>query len=124
MDKIKERLNKLLDAFECPKPERYECKARCNACVAKYLAANGVTIEEWIPVTERLPEDMPENKGKRVINCIVAHLPYKNCKLVSQFRQRKYGGEDYGWYWSKIGGCSVTHWKPMPEPPIKQEESR
>lgn len=91
---------------------------------ADHLIANGVTIEKWIPVSEMLPEDMPENKGKKVINCIVAHPPYKNGKLVSQFRQRKYGGDDYGWYWSKIGSCCVTHWKPMSEPPIKQEESK
>ena len=72
---------------------------------------------KWIPVSERLPEDLPENKGKKVINCIVAHAPYTNGKLTSQFRQRKWGNWDDKWYWSKNGGCTVTHWMPLPQPP-------
>lgn len=72
---------------------------------------------KWIPVSERLPEDLPENKGKKVINCIVAHSPYNNGKLTSQFRQRKWDKRDNKWYWSKIGGSTVTHWMPLPEPP-------
>lgn len=76
---------------------------------------------KWIPVTERLPEELPENKGKKVIGCIVAHDPYGNGKLVSQFRQRKWDNWDNKWYWSKIGGCTVTHWMPLPEPPKEVE---
>ena len=85
--------------------------------LANILIENGVTIQQWIPVTERLPEEMPENKGKKVIGCIVAHDPYGNGKLKSQFRQRQYDKYSNKWYWAKIGGCTVTHWMPLPEPP-------
>ena len=132
MDKIREELIEILNDVQrhgagYTEHERYGIRLDdevWNEEVADHLISKGVTIDRWIPVSEMLPEDMPENKGKKVINCIVAHPPYKNGKLVSQFRQRKYGGDDYGWYWSKIGSCCVTHWKPMPEPPIKQEESK
>jgi acetone carboxylase gamma subunit len=87
---------------------------------AKVATDNNVG-SKWIPVTERLPEDLPENKGKKVINCIVAHSPYANGKLTSQFRQRKLDNWDNKWYWSKIGGCTVTHWMPLPEPPKEVE---
>ena len=132
MDKVREQLIEILNDVQrhgagYTEHERYGIRLDdevWNEEVADHLISKGVTIERWIPVSEMLPEDMSENKGKKVINCIVAHPPYKNGKLVSQFRQRKYGGDDYGWYWSKIGSCCVTHWKPMPEPPIKQEESK
>ena len=81
------------------------------------LGVDPFSEQKWIPVSERLPEDLPENKGKKVINCIVAHEPYSNGKLVSQFRQRKLDNWDNKWYWSKIGGCTVTHWMPLPQAP-------
>lgn len=71
--------------------------------------------------TERLPEDLPENEGKKVINCIVAHCPYDNGKLTSQFRQRKWDKYYNKWHWSKIGGNTVTHWMPLPKPPKEVE---
>ena len=76
---------------------------------------------KWIPVTERLPEELPENKGKKVIDCIVAHDPYGNGKLKSQFGQRRWDKYSNSWYWAKIGGCTVTHWMPLPEPPKEVE---
>ena len=66
----------------------------------------GVTVREWIPVTDRLPEEK--------VNCIV-HYKHAYC--------------DNDDYWA-IGICfydgdkfqinlayKVTHWMPMPQPP-------
>ena len=74
--------------------------------VADYLLANGVTVQEWISVDDRLPEEKA--------NCIV-------------YYQHSYCDNDG--YWA-IGMCfydgekfqlnpayKVTHWMPLPDPP-------
>ena len=73
---------------------------------ANILIANGVTVQEWISVTERLPEEK--------VNCIV-HYKHAYC--------------DNDDYWA-IGICfydgekfqmdllyKVTHWQYLPQPP-------
>ena len=74
--------------------------------LADGLIANGVTVQEWISVDERLPEEK--------VNCIV-HYKHAYC--------------DNDDYWA-IGICfydgekfqmnlsyKVTHWMPLPKPP-------
>ena len=72
----------------------------------EYLVANGVTVQEWISVKERLPQEK--------VDCIV-HYKHAYC--------------DNDDYWA-IGMCfydgekfqlnpayKVTHWMPLPKPP-------
>ena len=74
--------------------------------VADYLLDSGVTVQEWVSVDDRLPEEKA--------NCIV-------------YYQHSYCDNDG--YWA-IGMCfydgekfqlnpayKVTHWMPLPEPP-------
>ena len=74
--------------------------------LADYLISNGVTVQEWISVDERLPEEK--------VNCIV-HYKHAYC--------------DNDDYWA-IGICfydgdkfqiglayKVTHWQYLPKPP-------
>ena len=74
--------------------------------VADHLIANGVTVQEWISVKERLPQEK--------VNCIV-HYKHAYC--------------DNDDYWA-IGMCfydgekfradpayKVTHWMPLPPAP-------
>lgn len=74
--------------------------------IADHLISNGVTVQEWISVEDRLPEEK--------VNCIV-HYKHAYC--------------DNDDYWA-IGICfydgekfqlapayKVTHWMPMPELP-------
>ena len=97
---------------------KYNTEVMCSAhACADRLIANGVTVQEWHSVSECMPEDLAENKGKKVINCIVEHDPYGNGKTTAQFRQRKYDSYYNEWHWSKIGGCTVTRWTMMPQPP-------
>ena len=74
--------------------------------IADVLIAHGVTVQEWISVNDRLPEEK--------VNCIV-HYKHAYC--------------DNDDYW-EIGMCfydgekfqfdpayKVTHWMPLPVPP-------
>ena len=63
--------------------------------IADYLIANGVTVQEWISVTERLPD-----VGKFV-------LIYNEINGVCL---DYHDGVTFGYY-------DVTHWMPLPEPP-------
>ena len=101
-EKLVELLKEIVAIQECgfgdPRPT-YET-------VASYLMSHGVTVQEWISVDERLPEEK--------VNCIV-HYKHAYC--------------DNDDYW-EIGICfydgekfqlnsayKVTHWMPLPEPP-------
>lgn len=111
MDKIKEKMVELLicaDDYEVAVCKEYPCrncqyrgvdctyKARAN-----HLIANGVTIQKWIPVSERLPEPFE-----------IVIVYDKNEKYVSEAYMTKHKE------WVGIHMKStVTHWMPLPEPP-------
>ena len=119
---VREKLVELLlkEDDVCKPNECKDCGAN-GSCyyhrAANRIIAHGVTVQEWHSVNECMPEDLEENKGKKVINCIVEHDPYGNKKTTTQFRQRKYDSYYKEWHWSKIGGCTVTRWTTMPQPP-------
>ena len=96
---VREKLIELLDRFVYD--EWYG-----NDDIADELISNGVTVQEWISVNDRLPEEK--------VNCIV-HFKHAYC--------------DNDGYWA-IGTCfydgekfqiglayKVTHWMPLPNPP-------
>ena len=87
--------------------------------VVDHLLANGVTINEWISVEERLPEHC----GMPIL--MVAVNPYDQIRVVKGFtdyqcpitfhtNEREYDG-----VW---GAWDVTHWMPLPEPPKMRKE--
>ena len=77
--------------------------------VADYLLDNGVTVQEWIPVTERLPE------------CEGSYIVYteRGSIYASHFYTEKRFASGYvrEAQWSQRGTVEVTHWMPLPEPP-------
>ena len=96
---IREKLVELLDIIIQP-------GQKTLGDIADHLIANGVTVQEWISVDDRFPEEKA--------NCIV-------------YYQHAYCDNDD--YWA-IGMCfydgekfqvnpayKVTHWMPMPQPP-------
>ena len=78
--------------------------------IADHLIANGVTIQQWIPVTERLPK--PNADGS--VNCVlvtngrVIHMAYITERIFAFCENGQI--EEPMFY-------EVTHWMPLPEPP-------
>lgn len=76
---------------------------------------------KWINVKDMLPEDVPEYKNRKVIECIVALSScYKNGKHTFQKRQRKkidIYGKGPTWVWSRGDVKRITHWM-IPDEPI------
>ena len=83
--------------------------------IADHLIANGVTVQEWISVNDRLPEE-----GEYVL-CVLKGFNYGGkiqvCKFVpaDKFKDKPYF-EHF-----RNGFPSVTHWMPLPEPPKEDE---
>lgn len=89
----------------------------CKGTKVKYLItdckdyfANGVTVNEWISVEDRLPEPM------EWVLC------FCSTNVVHILRL-----DDYGHYWTAQSLCKhykkeyVTHWMPLPQPPKEVE---
>ena len=110
MDDKKEKLVELLKIDPCPSPFMCspECRySYCDNCFterfADHLIANGVTVQEWIPVTERLPDT-----EDRVLVCCKTKKGLQTVNMAYLFNGT----------WHGQGSMSgVTHWMPLPEPP-------
>ena len=75
--------------------------------VADHLIANGVTVQEWIPVEDRLPE-----VGGYVV-CIAKRNPFSRfMPMVARIEKNGWVNPITEQYISE-----VTHWQPMPQPP-------
>lgn len=96
----KEKLVELLDRFVYD--DWYG-----NDDIAEKLILNGVTVQEWVPVTERLPEDsgyyLVVHRNKYNGSISIAFEMYIKCKI--------------GEWWENDYAYDVTHWMLLPEPP-------
>ena len=95
-----------------------------NDVLADHLIANGVTVQEWIPVTERLPEkDGYYLVAKKIFNNSIMQevLSFvKDGRKVDKYDFHR--GWKNVWYlydseWGHLTIDTVTHWMPLPEPP-------
>ena len=104
---VREKLVELLEPhmsglaceYESGSCELTSCRS-CNAKnIADHLIANGVTVQEWISVDDRLPE------------------PKENAICINRHGDMMIGTyTEWGWMFP----CyfeSPTHWMPMPQPP-------
>ena len=73
----------------------------------------------WVGCDVIMPENLPENAGKKVIPCIVSiKSRYPNGKPNVQKRMRQQSAyAESGWTWSQGKGDRVTHWAMLPTPP-------
>ena len=111
---VREKLVELLKTNACPSP--FMCDPTCRYygfgdCFpdrfADYLIANGVTVQEWISVKDRLPENDQWA------------LCFMKDKSFGTFRVFQWNYVD--WQWNDGNEWSdekdVTHWMPLPLPP-------
>ena len=92
-----------------------ECAyGRCEDCytdaLVDHLIANGVTVQQWIPVTERLPEQ------DELVLCVGK----KGGMFLGEIHSFLVGGkrnEVFCYVPNSRGGRYATHWMPLPEPP-------
>ena len=92
------------------------------AALADHLIANGVTVQEWISVEDRLPEVASTHKEyktkvKSSIRVLCACVQKSGKTMVKEGYCEWYGDNPKA-HW-KIPGTidGITHWMPMPEPP-------
>ena len=83
---------------------------------ADCLLANGVTVQEWISVKDRLPDN---KEYDWVLAQVVEDNGFMHIPTVMEYRQSKndWFEETYGWLSDHNGAFTVTHWMPLPEPP-------
>ena len=83
--------------------------------VADYLLDSGVTVQEWIPVDDKLP---PYNRD------VLVYRPNMGMKIVVDNYSGYYGEDDDEWHegWALYGRDThgnhvITHWSYLPQPP-------
>ena len=105
----KEKLVELLDRFVYD--DWYD-----NDDIAEKLISNGVTVQEWISVKDRLPDN---KEYDWVLAQVVENNGFMHIPTVMEYRQSKndWFEETYGWLSEHNGLFTVTHWMPLPEPP-------
>ena len=107
MDNVREKLVGLLTGcgicFHCLPSGIHEEQEKCR--IADYLLANGVTVQEWIPVSEP-----PEWDGRFFVARYdsVTKIPFTDILWFER-----------GQWWNRLhgGNFAVTHWMPMPPLP-------
>ena len=82
----------------------------CLELIADHLVSNGVTVQEWISVDDRLPEYSNDGVAEAVLvtDGFVQHMAYF---VGGEWRFAESGEiKEPMWY-------RITHWMPLPEPP-------
>ena len=101
-DRVKEKLVELLKSafgtsFNAPYFREHELEP-----LADHLIAHGVTVQEWIPVTERLPDKAGDY-------LIYATVPFNGRNFIAVMH---YDKDEYCPIWQ-----DTSHWMPLPQPP-------
>lgn len=114
---VREKMVELLKTSACP--STFICDPTCkyygfDDCFserfADYLIDHGVTVQEWISVEDRLPEENHDGSVNAVLvtDGFVQHMAYFT---RGEWRFAESGEiKEPMWY-------SVTHWMPLPQPP-------
>ena len=80
---------------------------RFTEYIADYLVSNGVTVQEWISVKDRLPET------GGYVACIAKRNPFSRfMPMVARIEKNGWVNPITEQYISE-----VTHWMPIPHPP-------
>ena len=89
---------------------------------ADCLLANGVTVQEWISVKDRLPEDsgcylvVYRDKYNGIVS--IAFDMYVKCNIGEWWESEFACDITKQFLWAtRLQEQEVTHWMPLPEPP-------
>ena len=107
MINVREKLVELLTEFYGCDPMYYDVDA---LAIAGYLISNGVTVQEWISVDDRLPKDSNDGFADAVLvtDGFVQHMAYF---VGGEWRFAESGEiKEPMWY-------RITHWMPLPQLP-------
>ena len=101
METCKQRKGYVCSVEECRRG-----KEKCCGFYADHLIASGVTVQEWVSVKERLPQEK--------VNCIV-HYKHAYCNNDGYWATGIcfYDGEKF----RVDPAYKVTHWMPLPPAP-------
>ena len=121
---VREKLVELLrNAKAAMKSENLSCDIARNMFVVDFMMANGVTVQEWISVNDRLPERdgayLVTTNGVSGLQNVKTRWFAKDGEMVEAY---DLAGQKDVWYLYDIE-CgyvsinSVTHWMPLPQPP-------
>lgn len=100
---VREKLVELLqNAKAAIKSENLSCDIARNMFVVDFMMSNGVTVQEWIPVTERLPEN--------IANRVLVVCERSNGVFYAHYEKP---------FWINLETdkpfiSTVTHWMPLP----------
>lgn len=81
--------------------------------IADLLIENGVTVQEWISVDERLPDLIPCNAGTAYSEAVIAWTSGRKAMIAVWDGIDWIAPFDYWEAW----GEEITHWMPLPQPP-------
>lgn len=100
---VKEKLVELLqNAKAAMKSENLSCDIARNMFVVDFMMANGVTVQEWISVDDRLPEN--------IANRVLVVCERSNGVFYAHYEKP---------FWINLETdkpfiSTVTHWMPLP----------
>ena len=100
---VREKLAELLTEFYGCDPMYYDVDA---LAMAQHLINHGVTVQEWISVEDRLPEDDSD---------VIAYLRTGEEGRIFPANYAK--GVWFDCIFNKRVTETTTHWMPLPEPP-------
>ena len=102
---IREKLIHILKVPIYPHPDADPAEV-----VADYLLDNGVTVQKWIPVTERLPHEL--------LTVIIAVPNEKRTDVMPAYLANGWWKASNDWCYEKN---EVSHWMPLPKPPCDEK---
>ena len=113
---VREKLVELQSIITCPNAicnfcEHFKNKSACERhkkeVIADNMIANGVTVQEWISVKDRLPE------AGGYLACIAKRNPFSRfIPMVARIEKNGWVNPITEQYISE-----VTHWMSLPKPP-------
>ena len=108
---VREKLIELLqNAKAAMKSENLSCDIARNMFVVDFMMSNGVTVQEWISVDDRLPEN--------IANRVLVVCERSNGVFYAHYEKP---------FWINLETdkpfiSTVTHWIPLPEPPKEEKD--